>query len=174
MSGTAILVVDDDEVLLRACERGIGSEARMFTATTAVAARDVARENVLDAVVVDLRLAAENGIDLVRELKESRPSLKVLLWSGFLCTEETVEAMRAGADDVRHKPISLRSLLKWVESGTWGDPGEHPATPTLERVQWEHARRVVSDCTGNLSEAARRLGIERATLRRTLRKRAPR
>ena len=45
--------------------------------------------------------------------------------------------------------------------------GEHrgePEAPTLERAKWEHIARVLLDCDGNVSEAARRLGITRMAL----------
>jgi two-component system response regulator RegA len=52
---------------------------------------------------------------------------------------------------------------------------EEPAyvTPTLARAEWEHIQRVLLDCDGNVSEAARRLGILRQSLQRRLRKHAP-
>ena len=46
--------------------------------------------------------------------------------------------------------------------------------PSLARAEWEHINRVLSDCGGNISEAARQLGIHRRSLQRKLRKHAPR
>jgi ActR/RegA family two-component response regulator len=43
----------------------------------------------------------------------------------------------------------------------------------LARAEWEHIHRVLSDCAGNVSEAARRLGIHRRSLQRKLQKLAP-
>jgi ActR/RegA family two-component response regulator len=49
-----------------------------------------------------------------------------------------------------------------------------PATvPSLARVEWEHMQRVISDCGGNLSQAARLLGIHRRSLQRKLAKYPP-
>ena len=45
--------------------------------------------------------------------------------------------------------------------------------PTLARTEWEHIQRVLTDCGGNVSEAARRLGIHRRSLQRKLQKFAP-
>jgi two-component system, response regulator RegA len=42
--------------------------------------------------------------------------------------------------------------------------------PTLARVEWEHIQRVLADCDGNLSQAARLLGIHRRSLQRKLSK----
>ena len=45
-------------------------------------------------------------------------------------------------------------------------------TPTLTEVEWDHIHRVMADCAGNISEAARRLGVHRRSLQRKLEKRA--
>lgn len=42
--------------------------------------------------------------------------------------------------------------------------------PSLARVEWEHIRRVLSDCDGNVSQAARMLGLHRRSLQRKLSK----
>lgn len=170
----SILVVDDDETLLRAWDRDIGRRARLFTATSSSEARTIVRKERLDLVIVDYLLGPENGLDLLRELKTRRSNCKVLLITGYASTEITVAAIRAGADDVRHKPLFPRAVLPWLDTGRWNERGTEPTTPTMERVQWEHARRVVSDCDGNISAAAALLKVERSTLRRHLRKRAPR
>jgi two-component system response regulator RegA len=47
-------------------------------------------------------------------------------------------------------------------------------TATLAKVTWEHIQRVLFDCGGNISEAARRLGITRRTLQLKLKKDPPR
>jgi two-component system response regulator RegA len=45
--------------------------------------------------------------------------------------------------------------------------------PSLHRVEWEHIQRVLTDCGGNISEAARQLGMHRRTLQRKLATRPP-
>ena len=46
-------------------------------------------------------------------------------------------------------------------------------TPSLARVEWEHLQRVLNDCEGNLSEAARRLGMHRRSLQRKADRKRP-
>jgi len=45
--------------------------------------------------------------------------------------------------------------------------------PSLARVEWEHIQRVLSDCSGNISQAAKLLGIHRRSLQRKLSKYPP-
>ena len=147
----------------------------MFTANNALAARRISRSLRPDAVIVDLRLgvvegsAAGNGIELIHDLKEDRPDVRVALVSGYLSVTIAMQAVKAGAETVLVKPISPREIVRHIEEGTTPE-GDINATPTLERVEWEHISRVVADTDGNIYEAARRLGVYRQTLQRRLRK----
>ena len=49
-------------------------------------------------------------------------------------------------------------------------PSPTTTTPSLARVEWEHINRVLADSGGNISEAARRLGLHRRSLQRKLEK----
>jgi two-component system response regulator RegA len=48
---------------------------------------------------------------------------------------------------------------------------EQVPAPSLARAKYEHTQRVLADCAGNVSEAARRLGLHRRSLQRKLDKR---
>ena len=48
------------------------------------------------------------------------------------------------------------------------------AVPSLARVEWEHIQRVLADCGGNISQAAKLLGLHRRSLQRKLAKYPPR
>jgi two-component system, response regulator RegA len=49
-------------------------------------------------------------------------------------------------------------------------PSDQGDIPSLARVEWEHIQRVLADCGGNVSQAARALGIHRRSLQRKLAK----
>ncbi len=143
----------------------------MLGARDPATARRLASENELDLAIVDLRLGPASGIDLVRDLRADAPDLLIVLCSGYVSVDVTVAATRAGADVVVYKPITFKELLRRVQkSSTEPDLTD---TPTLARAEWEHMMRVLEDCNGNVSAAARRLGIFRSSLQRRLRKMAP-
>ncbi len=75
-----------------------------------------------------------------------------------------VEAMKAGAIDVLTKPVSSRELLAVLEAPAESDPS------TLDTVEREHIIATMRASGGNVSEAARRLGLHRRTLQRKLNK----
>ena len=96
----------------------------------------------------------------------------VVLVSGYLTIDTTVVAVQAGADVVVTKPITAGEILRRVD-GRHQDRPARIETPTLADAEAEHIARVLTDCDGNISEAARRLGIYRSSLQRKLRKLAP-
>ena len=173
-----ILLVDDDAVLRERLVRAFakrGFEVRDADGgSTAMAA---AKEESPELAVVDLKMSDGNGLELVRDLLEIDPSTKVLVLTGYGSIATAVDALRLGAVNYLSKPADVDDILAAFDRGE----GEvlDPATvdykaPSLARVEWEHINRVLSDCGGNISEAARRLGIHRRSLQRKLQKYAPR
>ena len=168
---STILVVDDDERVLASYNRYRSRTRSIIAATNGEDACEAAREHAPGLAVVDLQLQRESGIDVIRRLKAVHPSTIIVMLSGYVSVEAAVHAMRAGAYDVLVKPVSLSEILRRLER----DPDEAPEieTMSLERVQWEHVQRVLAECEGNISLAARRLGVYRSTMQRWLRKHAP-
>jgi two-component system response regulator RegA len=174
---SSILLVDDsvafrERLALALAERGY----RVRTAANYEEAMALARAELPDLAVVDLRMPGRSGLELVRDLRQLDESIRVLVLSGFGSIATAVEAVRLGAVNFLPKPADADDILAAFARGTAGmpetAPGEHEV-PSLARAEWEHIHRVLADCGGNVSEAARRLGIHRRSLQRKLRKRAP-
>ena len=149
----------------------IGRDRTALIANSAAAAHELSAERSFDLAIIDLRLGGESGLELLRELKRDQTSAVFVLYSGYLSVEVAAAAARAGADLVVCKPITFREILRKLEQ-----PEGLPSldeTPTLARAEWEHIMRVLSDCNGNITIAARRLGIYRSSLQRRLKKFAP-
>lgn len=168
-----VLAVDDDEQILGGYRRGFGREREVHATADPAMARELARSEPIDLAIVDLRLKGDSGIALTRDLRRARPDLLIALCSGYLSVEIAVAAVHAGANAVLFKPITPREILRRMEEGPAVEP-DLDDTPTLARAEWEHITRVLADCNGNVSLAARRLGIYRSSLQRRLRKFAPR
>jgi ActR/RegA family two-component response regulator len=76
------------------------------------------------------------------------------------------------ADSVLMKPADAGELAAFLAAAD--APSGAPRLPSLERMQWEYIRAVLGCCDGNVSEAARQLGIYRQSLQRMLRRHPPR
>ena len=168
-----ILVVEDDDafrgILVQALEAR-GYEARgVSNAKSAIAA---AREESPEMAVVDLRLGDESGLEVVRELKTIDPSTAIVVLTGYGSIATALESIRLGAAHYLTKPTDPDRILAAFERGLAARPRDISIdTPSLARVEWEHVQRVLTDCNGNISEAARELGMHRKSLQRKLAKR---
>ena len=170
--GAAVLLVDDDELWVRACERGFRSMGYTVSSVASEAgALAAAHARPPDLVVADVRLGSECGIDLIEPLRQACPGCTIALVSAYLSVALTAVAVRKGAHVVLFKPVHPTEIVRRLPQLDADD--RECRTPTLARAEWEHIQRVLLDCNGNVSEAARRLGILRQSLQRRLRKHAP-
>jgi two-component system response regulator RegA len=168
-----ILVVEDDDafraILVQALEAR-GYEVRGVA--DARAALTAARHESPEMAVVDLRLGTESGLDVVRELKAIDSSTAIVVLTGYGSIATALESIRLGALHYLTKPTDPDRILAAFERGLAARPRDLPIdTPSLARVEWEHLQRVLTDCGGNISEAARELGMHRKSLQRKLAKR---
>lgn len=176
-SAPSILLVDDDETLRERLARALrerGYDVR--TAGEAVEAMRLVREDSPEMAVLDLKMPGASGIDLLKEIRAQDPATEVLILTGYGSIATAVEATKLGAIGYVPKPVDADELLAAFarQRGEAPAPAAAPMeTPSLARAEWEHIQRVLSDCAGNISEAARRLGIHRRSLQRKLQKYPP-
>jgi two-component system, OmpR family, KDP operon response regulator KdpE len=111
LSGTRVLVVDDEQQILRALRtslRGAGYEVE--TAESAEGALASAALRPPDAIILDLVLPDGSGIEVCRELRRWS-STPVIVLSAVGEEREKVAALDAGADDYVTKPVGIDELL---------------------------------------------------------------
>ena len=169
-----ILLIDDDTTFVHVLTRALS--ARGFEVSGAhdgAGALDLCATFKPKYAVLDLKLGAGSGLALIPQLLLAQPGLRILLLTGYASIATAVEAIKRGAHDYLAKPVDadqvVQALLGQARAG--GADVLPDAPPPLKRLEWEHIQRVLSDCDGNISEAARRLGLHRRTLQRKLAKR---
>jgi two-component system response regulator RegA len=176
LSGRPLLLVDDDATFVRVLARALGSRGfEVITATSFDEARALARRHHPRYCVLDLKLGEDNGLRLIPELHTLVPDIRVLLLTGYASIATAVEAIKRGAHDYLAKPVDadavVRALLDGDNDSDDSDLPDAPEQPlALRRLEWEHIQRVLTECDGNISETARRLGMHRRTLQRKLSK----
>jgi DNA-binding response OmpR family regulator len=110
-----VLVVDDDlgtrETFSAALHLAGYAVASAACGADALA---VASSVVVDAAVLDLRLPDMSGLEVARRLRQSGHPCSFVLVSGFLTTQETVEAVRLGAAEVLDKPVATDTVCRVV------------------------------------------------------------
>lgn len=170
-----ILLVDDEASLRERLLRAFS--ARSLEARGAADAEEalrIARAFDPTHAVIDLRMPGRSGLELLGDLLAREPALRALVLTGYGSIATAVSSVRQGAVDYLSKPADADQILAALGLGP--EPSEEPTTqaqedapaPSLARVEWEHIQRVLADCGGNVSQAARRLGLHRRTLQRKL------
>jgi two-component system response regulator RegA len=167
----SVLVVDDDEVFrtrLAKAFRDRGFDVR--SAQGAAEAIRSARQDSPEFAVVDLRIPDASGLEVVRELHGIDPASVIVMLTGYGSIATAVEAVRLGAVHYLSKPVDIDQILAAFAGKSAASTTNAAGVPSLARVEWEHIQRVLSDCDGNISQAARLLGLHRRSLQRKLSK----
>jgi len=174
----AVVIIDDDEVFRERLCRAFqlrNWEAHAFGDGSG--AMIAVRELAPDLAVVDLRLAVESGLDVVRALRVLDGTMAIFMLTGYGSIATALEAVRCGANDYLSKPVDADQIIaafaKFCSPDSAGAQVQS-GVPSLGRVEWEHIQRVLSNCGGNISQAAKLLGLHRRSLQRKLSKYAPR
>jgi two-component system response regulator RegA len=164
-----LLLIDDDPSFLYMLSRVL--TRRGFAVVTAATPEEAQRhltEAVPDYAVVDMKLEQASGLDLIAPLRASSERMRIVVLTGYASIATTVEAIKRGADNYLAKPLELDALLAALADMPAAE-GIEPAEPmSLRRLQWEHIQRVLDEHGGNISAAARTLGMHRRTLQRKL------
>jgi len=174
----SILLVDDDERFRSRMARAF--EERGYEAQQAEGydgAIEIAEHESTEYAVVDLRMPGKSGLEVVRELRRIDPATKIVVLTGYGSIATALEAVRLGATHYLTKPADVDEVIASFDRGDTETAVEAPAaeggapeTPSLARVEWEHIQRVLTDCGGNITKAAEKLGIHRRSLQRKLSK----
>jgi len=170
-----VLIIEDDEgfrttLALALKRRGCD----VLQAASKYEALGMAENEIIDGIVLDMRLGAVDGMLLIPELLRHQPQARLIILTGYGSIPSALEAVRLGAHDYLLKPASADQVLAALKGLSAASP--RPAVsdmPSLARLEWEHIQRVLHEHGGNISHTAEALGIDRRTLQRKLSKMPP-
>jgi two-component system response regulator RegA len=173
-----ILLVDDDDFFRDRLKRAlVGRGFRVIEAADYDEAIAGVKEDLPEMAVIDLRMPGKSGLDVIKEAKAIHPALCIVVLTGYGSIATATEAVKLGAFAYLPKPADVDDILQAFSKdkrlGVDNSEKEFE-TPSLARAEWEHINRVLADCDGNISAAAKKLGLHRRTLQRKLYKYAPR
>lgn len=117
-SSRRILIVDDEESLVETGSKMLersGFRVTGFSCPTASLRAFTANPDEFALIVTDYDMPGCNGLELARRARQIRPTIPILLVSGFITDELRAEAGEAGIDQVRSKPLSPADLLQAVQ-----------------------------------------------------------
>ncbi len=168
-----ILVIEDDAVFGKLLSESLIRHGFQPTVCTQAAqALTTAAAVAADYVVLDLNLNGDSGLELITPLLELNPSVRIVVLTGFASITTAVQAIKLGASEYLTKPAGIDQIMQALRGEYKPSPMTAPNEPmSVRRMEWEHLQRVLQECDGNISEAARRMNMHRRTLQRKLQKR---
>ena len=105
-----ILLVDDEEIVLRSCQRILGDSYEIDVARDGLEALGKVNESGYDVIVLDIKMPKMDGIEVLRRVKEARPDIDVIMVTGLNEIGTAVKAMKLGALDYLPKPFEPDEL----------------------------------------------------------------
>ena len=171
-----LLLVDDDPTFCRVLGQALEKRGfEVFSATDIQGGLELSGDHNPEYAVIDLRIGHDSGLELVQKLKAMDTDMRILVLTGYASIATAVEAIKLGAVHYLTKPASADDIISALERDA-GDPAVPPAENPLSvrRLEWEHLQKVLMENDGNISAAARALGMHRRTLQRKLNKKPAR
>ncbi len=110
-----ILVVDDEEVM-REFLLEVFSTQEPLGAHNGEEALTMISENPVGLVITDLKMPGMDGLTLLKKIKETDKSIKVIVVTGYASLQTASECIQAGASDFLKKPFSIAQIRKAVQS----------------------------------------------------------
>lgn len=192
-----ILIVDDEPAIGWSLKELLTDEGHSVdVASDLPSALEAARRSRPDAILLDVRLGAADGLDAVPELRAAAGQVPIVIMTAFGDLATAVRAVQAGVFDFLIKPFDLEWVVAVVRRAVSGRPTEAAAESVAAAMkEWSVAarqelaglpepdlhhravqlvegtllREALAHTGGNRTAAARLLGLDRATLRTKLR-----
>lgn len=131
-----VLVVDDDVTQLERLklypEHIDYPQVDLKTAETVSQAKQELSQTAFDLVLTDYRLPDGSGLDLLQHIKETNPTIHVVIMTAFENAREAVDILQKGGDDYLIKPTEKKDI-------------EHLFVRTFEQCSIEHENRIINE-----------------------------
>jgi len=111
------LVIDDEQIILDSVKKILNAEN--FDVDTSISSRqglETALNNEYDVVLTDIRMPEIGGMRILRDIKRKKPSLPVIIITGYATVKSAVQAMQLGATNYIEKPFTPEILTNAVNT----------------------------------------------------------
>lgn len=116
MTNEKILVLDDEQIVRKALYDTLTDEGyQVRTTANASEALKELKTQSFDILLLDLKLPEKDGIQVLRELRESNPEIVVIVMTAYATVETAKEAMKLGAYDYLTKPLDPEVVISSIE-----------------------------------------------------------
>jgi len=112
MQKPKILIVDDEKETRKILKDHLSQriECQLFECSDGDQVLSLIKGDCFDLVILDIRMPGLSGLDLIRQLHENNPTVYILVISAWDDSDIIQEAIKQGAHDFLHKPLSLKAI----------------------------------------------------------------
>jgi two-component system response regulator RegA len=164
-----LLILEDDDMLREILRESFRERGYIVQDYPGLKAYAPAEDFVPTHAIIDLKLQGESGLDALASLKDIYPYCRMIILTGYGSIATAVQAMKLGAINYICKPATLDEIEFAFRDSVAPDL-DAVERPRLHEHEREYIEKVLQDVAGNVSRAARVLGIHRQSLQRKLRK----
>ena len=153
------IVIDDEQIVLDSVSKILTDEH--YEVDVSLSGREglnQAIEKEYDIVLTDIRMPDIGGMKVLRDIKRAKPSLPVVMITGYSSVKSSVQAMKLGAADYLEKPFTPDQLLETVTSAldiaATKEPEEQALVHRSEMIKVLEKAAIDSEFFTNLLEFA--------------------
>ena len=167
-----VLIIDDDETFCNVLAKSLSRRGyTVVTTSQPNSVENMIREFRPAFAVIDLRIGCDSGLAVLQNIMKLNPHIHSIILTGYASIATAVEAIKSGAVHYLTKPASPDDIIRAFTNTKDNDHSLVSNKPlSIKRLEWEHINRVLKDHQGNISAAARALGMHRRSLQRKLQK----
>ena len=167
MNQKELIIVEDDKRLRESL--ALEFKDKGYTVYTSDSLKNI-EERKYDYAIIDMRLNGASGLAVVEHLRNISSDCRMVILTGYGSISTAVEAIKLGAINYLTKPADIEK----IESAFLGEhitnlEQEQPIT--LSQQEHEYIEYVLAQNDGNITKAAKALGLHRQSLQRKLKKR---
>lgn len=111
-----VLLVDDEQAFTDALSKRL--EARNLKVKTVNRGEDaiqIVDEHSFDVIILDIAMPGMDGLETLQQIKANHPDAEIIMLTGHASVENSVKAMKIGAEDLLEKPVDITDLLSKIE-----------------------------------------------------------
>jgi DNA-binding NtrC family response regulator len=113
----SILAVDDEQNLLELLITALGKRGfKIQTAMSSADALKLLEQQSFHLALLDIKMGPVNGVQLLKEIKDRQPVIKVIMMTAYPTMETRLEASENGASAYLTKPVDLQKLVETINS----------------------------------------------------------
>jgi two-component system response regulator RegA len=164
-----ILIVEDDLSFRTRLAKALAKRGYFVLEATNLVEALAKSENTENlSAIIDLKVGQENGLVILEKLKDKIPNINAVVLTGYGTIATTVQALKLGAINYLTKPTDVDTILEALFAKNLAIKEDELKLPELENIEWDYIQRVLKECEGNVTQAAKILGLHRRSLQRKL------